>query len=44
MPENIVDIARAIELVKGREYVVGMVAMANLLAPQKPEEPKTKPV
>lgn len=37
MPENIVDLAKAIEAVKGREYVAGMVAMANLLAPSKPD-------
>lgn len=33
MPEVIVDLLSKIEAVRGREYVAGMVDMANLLAP-----------
>lgn len=38
MPENVVNILNAIEDARGREYVEGLVDMANLLAPKaKPD-------
>lgn len=40
MPEEIIKIMEKIEAVKGKEYVRGMVDMANLLAPDR-EEKKT---
>lgn len=37
MPEKIVNLLNAITAVKGKEYAEGLVDMANLLAPRKPE-------
>lgn len=37
MPENVVDLLKKIEAVKGQAYVEGLVDMANLLAPKEPE-------
>lgn len=41
MPEVIMNLMDKIEAVKGKDYVQGMVDMANLLAPdRKPDELK----
>ena len=42
MPENVVNLLNAIEAIKGRTYVEGLVDMANLLAPNKPDGEDTE--
>lgn len=43
MPEKIVNVLESIAAVKGRDYVEGLVDMANILAPKvKPEADKPK--
>ncbi len=43
MPEKIVTVLENIAAVKGRDYVEGLVDMANILAPKvKPEADKPK--
>ena len=42
MPEKIVNLLNAIEKVKGKAYMEGLVDMANLLVPSKAEEKEEK--
>lgn len=43
MPENVVDLLNKIKAAKGKEYVEGLVDMANILAPASKDENESQP-